>query len=333
MSGYHAMGQPLGPWRFARFLAFHAPSGIVDINRHGPSRPALHRRVQLCHDAEGAIYPAANTTGVMSTQIPGLLAIILYLLTSILLARRLFSRGEQTVRSKRGAIALGFGAALLHAGALYPLLITAGGLNLAFFNSFSFISVLTVLLLLIAAINRPVENLGVVVLPIAALSVALMLAYPTAHILSKGGSWQIKLHILLAISAFSILVLAAVQSIMLAIQDYMLRTRRPGGLAGTLPPMQVMESLLFQLIGAGFILLSTALITGILFLEDIFSQHLVHKTVLGIAAWLVFAVLLWGRWRFGWRGRVAIRWTLGGFVFLWLAYLGSKIVLELVLKH
>jgi ABC-type uncharacterized transport system permease subunit len=94
-----------------------------------------------------------------------------------------------------------------------------------------------------------------------------------------------------------------------------------------------MESLLFQMIATGYALLTLALVTGILFLEDIFAQHLVHKTVLSIIAWLVFGILLWGRWRFGWRGRVAIRWTIGGFIFLMLAYFGSKFVLELVLNR
>jgi ABC-type uncharacterized transport system permease subunit len=85
------------------------------------------------------------------------------------------------------------------------------------------------------------------------------------------------------------------------------------------------------MIATGFVLLSLALVTGALFLEDIFAQHLVHKTILSIVAWVVFAILLWGRWRFGWRGRTAIRWTIGGFVFLMLAYFGSKFVLELVI--
>jgi ABC-type uncharacterized transport system permease subunit len=92
-----------------------------------------------------------------------------------------------------------------------------------------------------------------------------------------------------------------------------------------------MEGLMFEMIGIGFALLTLALLTGVLFLEDIFAQHLVHKTVLSICAWGVFAILLWGRWRFGWRGRTAIRWTVGGFVFLMLAYFGSKLVLELIL--
>jgi len=119
----------------------------------------------------------------------------------------------------------------------------------------------------------------------------------------------------------------------LAVQDHQIRNRHPGGLIRALPPLQVMESLLIQLIGVGFTLLSLALLTGFFFLEDIFAQHLVHKTVLSLAAWTVFATLLWGRWKFGWRGPTIIRWTLGGFMFLMLAYFGSKLVLELLLAR
>ena len=92
-----------------------------------------------------------------------------------------------------------------------------------------------------------------------------------------------------------------------------------------------MESLLFQMIAVGYATLSLALLVGITFLEDIFAQHLVHKTILSIIAWTVFAILLHGRWKYGWRGRIAIRWTLIGFLFLMLAYFGSKLVLELIL--
>ncbi len=86
------------------------------------------------------------------------------------------------------------------------------------------------------------------------------------------------------------------------------------------------------MIGRGFVLLSIAQATGFMFLEDMFAQHLAHKTLLSVAAWVVFGVLLWGRFRFGWRGRTALRWTLAGFVVLMLAYFGSKFVLEVVLK-
>ena len=72
--------------------------------------------------------------------------------------------------------------------------------------------------------------------------------------------------------------------------------------------------------------------TGLVFLENMFAQHLAHKTILSIIAWLVFAILLYGHWYKGWRGRTAVRWTLAGFISLMLAYFGSKFVLEVLLS-
>jgi ABC-type uncharacterized transport system permease subunit len=94
-----------------------------------------------------------------------------------------------------------------------------------------------------------------------------------------------------------------------------------------------MESMLFEVIWFGLILLTFSILSGIVFLEDIFAQHLVHKTALSIAAWLMFTVLLWGHHQLGWRSKTAVRWTLGGFAILMLGYFGSKLVLELILHR
>jgi len=267
----------------------------------------------------------------MHTHLIGILAILLYLATSLLLAVRLVRRDLPLGHTT--AIVLGLCAVLLHAAALFPLLMTATGLNLGSFNAASLVGWLTALLLLLSSLRRPLENLGIILLPMAALTLALAFAYPSQHVLSANGNWQLDLHILLSIMAYSLLVIATLQALVLAVQDHQIRNRHPGGLIRALPPLQVMESLLIQLIGVGFTLLSLALLTGFFFLEDIFAQHLVHKTVLSLAAWTVFATLLWGRWKFGWRGPTIIRWTLGGFIFLMLAYFGSKLVLELLLAR
>jgi ABC-type uncharacterized transport system permease subunit len=178
-----------------------------------------------------------------------------------------------------------------------------------------------------------VENLGIPVLPIAAATLALGFWNPGDHEDITSTNWQLDLHILFSVLAYSLFALAAVQALLLNVQDRHLRNRRPGGFIRALPPLEVMERLLFQMITTGFALLSAALLTGMVFLEDIFAQHLVHKTVLSIISWIIFGVLLWGRWKFGWRGRTAIRWTLSGFAFLILAYFGSKFVLELILNR
>lgn len=260
-----------------------------------------------------------------------LLSIVLYLATAFLLVRRLVSGSDAAKMVRLPYIALASGAVILHASLLYADLITAEGLNLGFFNALSLVACLVALLVLLTAFFQPIENLGIVVLPMAAIAILMDDLIPTRHILLSAQSTELEVHIVLSLLAYSLLTIAALQALLLALQDRQLRHKHPGGFMRSLPPMQTMETLLFQLITAGFILLGLALLTGALYLDDIFAQHLVHKTVLSIVAWLVFAVLLFGRWKFGWRGRTAIRWTLGGFISLLLAYFGSKLVLELII--
>jgi len=115
--------------------------------------------------------------------------------------------------------------------------------------------------------------------------------------------------------------------------DFMLRHHRYNKLVQTLPALDTLEELLFHLIKAGFAILTISLLTGMVFINDLFGQHLAHKTLLSIFAWLVFAVLLWGRWKRGWRGRVAVRMTLVGIALLLLSYFGSKMILEVLLER
>ena len=100
-----------------------------------------------------------------------------------------------------------------------------------------------------------------------------------------------------------------------------------------LPPLTQLEMLLFRSLGASFALLSLALLTGVVFVDNLFAQHLVHKTVLSFLSWVVLAVLLFGRWRWGWRGPRAVKLTLTAMALLLLAFFGSKFVLELVLHR
>jgi ABC-type uncharacterized transport system permease subunit len=77
--------------------------------------------------------------------------------------------------------------------------------------------------------------------------------------------------------------------------------------------------------------LTSSIITGFVFLDDFSVGGLIHHTVITCAAWIVFAILIWGRYRLGWRGAIASRWTLSGFALLLTGYFGSKMVMELIL--
>jgi ABC-type uncharacterized transport system permease subunit len=282
-----------------------------------------------------ATITATITTERMIQTLTSSIAILLYLVSSLLLARRLFHdrtkpQGEGGL-SKTQIILIGLLAVALHATILYSGLFVAGGLNIGFFNAFSLITWLIALLILSAALFNPIESLGVFLLPLASIAISLEMIFPGHHTLVVAGALELKLHIMMSVLAYSLLSIAAVQSLLLAVQDRHLRNKRPGGFIRALPPLQTMETLLFQLIALGLILLTVSLLSGAFYLEDMFAQHLVHKTILSLTAWVVFAILLWGRWRYGWRGRTAIRWTLSGFFVLLLAYLGSKWVMEIIL--
>ena len=263
----------------------------------------------------------------MLIPVLALLAIVLYLVAASLLARPLLGGGEPL---NRGADGLAAAAVVAHAGVLFGM--HPGALDLHFFAALSLVAGVVAALTLIVNLTRPVAALGVIVFPLAAALLAIdMFASPRTVPLEM--DWQIKLHVTVALLAFGVLSIAAALAILLALQERALRHRELGPWLRALPPLTLTETLLFRLIGAGFVLLTLTLLSGILFVADLFGQHLMHKTALSIAAWFVFGALLLGRWRYGWRGRRAVNLTLIGMTILMLAFFGSKFVLEVVLHR
>lgn len=254
--------------------------------------------------------------------------ILLYLSMTGLLIYHL-GRGHPRLNKQRFLVA-GLIALVLHAYLLYLSLFYSSQLDLSLFTVFSLVAWVIVCIFLILSWHEPIENLGIGILPIAILAL-LLRAISTQHLpITHSLSIGLDAHILFSIVAYSLLSIAALQSILLFIQDRQLHNKHPAGFIRALPPLETMERLLFKLIAIGFILLSVSLLSGWVYVTDMLEQKLVHKTVLSIGAWLLFAILLFGRWRYGWRGRSAIKWTLTGFVLLLLAYFGSKVVVELI---
>ena len=280
--------------------------------------------------------PASNmrlSAAVMNMTLIASLAIACYLISGLMISVRLFSREAEKQPPRILGIGIALAGLLLHAIFLYKNTISDSGINLGFFDAGSCVAWTVVLLVMLSALSKPVENLGILILPISALTITLQIRYPTVHFLSATAPLGLQIHVLISLLAYSMLAMASVQAVLLAIQDHQLHNRHPGGFVRALPPLQTLEALLFEMIGLGFALLTMALFSGFMFLEDMFAQRLAHKTILSIAAWLVFGTLLWGRFRSGWRGQKALIWTLAGFVVLMLAYFGSKFVIELVLTN
>ncbi|HBX56058.1 cytochrome C assembly family protein [Pseudomonas sp. UBA2684] len=264
----------------------------------------------------------------MYPLLPSLAAACLYAGAATYQGLRLTQRSAP---DKRLLALLGVLALLFHGGSLFLQMYHSAGLVLDFFNAASLIAYAVILLTLVACVRIPVENLLLLLFPLGCLTVLLAQFMPVGTSQPINEAPGILVHILLSIIAYGMLTIAVFQALLLLLQDHHLKNKHPWGLIKNFPPLQTMESLLFGFLWAGWLLLSLSLLSGALFIDDLFAQHLVHKTILSSFAWVVFAVLLWGRHQLGWRGHQAIRWTLAGFCLLMLAYFGSKLVREFIL--
>lgn len=146
------------------------------------------------------------------------------------------------------------------------------------------------------------------------------------------------LHLSLVILSTGVLTVAMLHAVLMTFMERTLHGARSEGGAilgplASLPPLLTMERLLFLLIGLGFVLLTLTLATGIALSEAVYGRGLrfTHETLFAVIAWLVFGVLLGGRTLYGWRGRVAMRWALAGFLMVVLAGVGSRFVMEVIL--
>jgi ABC-type uncharacterized transport system permease subunit len=203
-------------------------------------------------------------------------------------------------------------------------------LTLSFLGVSNLVTCVMVGVIALSAIRVRADNLLLLCLPIAAASVVALALLP------KGRTQPISLesvqigHILLSISAYAALMTAALQSVLIGVQERRLRSPR-SGLLGILPPLESMEDLFITMLWLGLGLLTLSIATGVLFLQNMFDQRLVHHTVLTTLSWLVYAGFLTGHHLFGWRGVTGVRWNLAAFALLLLGYLGSKFVLEYLL--
>ena len=221
----------------------------------------------------------------------------------------------------------------LHGTLLYHSIFQPDGLKLGVGHAISAIAWLTVAVYWLASLRNNLEGLQGFVLPFAAISLAAPLLLPATHTLLHSELLLFKIHLHIAILAYSLFTIAAMHALLMALVERHLHSRPLSTLLQRLPPLLTMEHLLFRILWAGFILLTLTLASGMLFSEEIFGQALQfsHKTLFALISWAIYAALLGGRHIYGWRGRTAIRWTLSGFAALLMAYIGSKFVLEILL--
>ncbi|MDB6099859.1 MAG: putative rane protein [Gammaproteobacteria bacterium] len=218
-------------------------------------------------------------------------------------------------------------AVIGHSDAIMLMMRANARFSIGLLEAMSLLGWTLAVLACLVSIDKQNRVLGAILMLSAAVGAAMTGAGRSYAEATRVG-WELTAHILLSMGAAALLFAAAVTAILLVFLDRRLRTRRLSNLPSALPPLDALEKIMFRLIAAGFGFLTLALLTGFVFVTNLFTQNLVQKTVLSIIAWLLFGVLLIGRLRFGWRGRSAIRWTLSGFGILAVAYFGVKFVLE-----
>ena len=231
----------------------------------------------------------------------------------------------------------------LHAMLLYGDLIATTEPRFGFGYALSAMLWLAVAIYWIESLFVRADGLQAFALPLAGISVLLPLAFPGFALKGYAASAGFRVHLFVAIAAYSFFTIAALQAILMAALERRLRrgtvstssSRAWDNTLANLPPLLTLERTLFHVIGIGFALLTFTILSGLIFSEQVFGRVMRwdHKTMFAIVSWMIFGLLLAGRWRFGWRGRTALRWVIAGFACLILAYVGSRFVIEVILQR
>lgn len=228
-------------------------------------------------------------------------------------------------------------ALAIHSSLLYETLFTTPVLLFGFGQALSATLWLAVLVYWFENLFYRLEGMQPLVLGVAALCTPLPYLFPGLESPAYTHTIEFRLHLALAIIAYSLLTIAALHAMLMSLIEKRLHGRGLGeelsGPLASMPPLLTLETLLFRILWAGFVMLTLTLATGMAFSETLFGKPLEfnHKTLFAVLSWIIFGLLLAGRHFYGWRGRRALRWTMAGFIVLLLAYIGTRFVLEVIL--
>lgn len=259
--------------------------------------------------------------------------LLLYLLAAVGFAlSRLPKFSGQARPILVAATAFAVAGIVLHGQTLYSEVHQASGLSVSLAGAVSLIALQLALIGLIGAVEPTLRGMAAGLLLLAAIATLPMDMQPDAPA-SVGLSWQIQAHILIAMFAYGLLTTGAIIAVYALVQDRRLKAGKLSAGNQLFAPLETTEKMLFSVTAAGFSVLALAVLSGFAFVEDLFAQHLAHKTVFSLLALLLFGILIAGRLFAGWRGKRAVYLYLWGFAFLCLAYFGARYVLEELLNR
>jgi ABC-type uncharacterized transport system permease subunit len=233
---------------------------------------------------------------------------------------------------RTGAFVLAAVAIAVHGAGLFDSVTRGGTINVSLVSSISLIGLQLAIIGTLAAIDSDLRGVAAGLIVLAAPT-ALAAQTGAVEVTGSGLSWQLQTHVFTAMFAYGLLAAGAIVAIYALVQDHRLRAAKLSTVNQLFAPLEKTERVLYGVASAGIAVLAMSIALGITFVENLFAQHLVHKTVLSLIALLVFGILLAGRHFAGWRGKRAIYLYLGGFIILCLAYFGSRYILEVILDR
>jgi ABC-type uncharacterized transport system permease subunit len=257
------------------------------------------------------------------------IAIFTYLTSGFIAIRSVISDKPTRKWLMYAFAAIGIAA---HTAELASELIVQGMLQMSLLNSISICVWMTITVILVSSLSKPIHNLFMFFMPAGAAFLAIGLFAPQLAA-PKAYSAGMLLHIFISLLAYSVMIITTLQALLVNIQSNHLHHHQFNNkISSILPPLQSMERLMFEWLIIGFALLTLAMVTGGLYVENMLAQHLIHKTALTFVSWGFFAVLIFGHFYLGWRGQRASRLIYLGFGFLIIAFMGSKFVLEYLIR-
>ncbi|WED26192.1 inner membrane protein YpjD [Vibrio sp. DW001] len=209
---------------------------------------------------------------------------------------------------------------------------SSSGQNLSMLNVASLVSFITSLVMSLAMFKTRLWFLLPVVYGFSIISILASNFLPGAFITHFEGKMGLLIHITIALFAYATLTIAALYAIQLAWLDYKLKNKKAMAVNPNLPPLLKVERQLFNIILIGNGLLTLTLLSGFVFLDDMFARGSAHKSILSFVAWVIYSVLLWGHYQKGWRGKKVTWFAIAGATLLTLAYFGSRFVREIILN-
>ncbi|MCE0494222.1 cytochrome C assembly family protein [Vibrio salinus] len=223
-------------------------------------------------------------------------------------------------------------ALILHGWSLSDLILHSNGQNLSILNVASLVSFIISLAMTVSTLKVRLWFLLPIVYSFSAIILAAATFLPGTFMTHLENKTELLIHISLALASYAALIIGALYAVQIAWLDHKLKSKQALAINPNLPPLMMVERQLFRIILFGNLLLTATLVTGFVYIEEVFSRGNMHKGILSFIAWIVFSILLWGHYQKGWRGRRVTWLTILGAFILTLAYFGNRFVREFILS-